>query len=110
MKSVQQFELLLEWTLNPIITSPYYYVTVTLLQVVGEYAYVSEEVETEEILERVTSLLNRKFEDPDTHGWVVAMVTKLVSQLGYMPDEVQSQVAVYLTSTSTDTQQVTNDY
>lgn len=95
--------------MNPIITSPYYYVTVILLQVVGEYAYVSEEVETEEILERVTSLLNRKFEDPDTHGWVVAMVTKLVSQLGYMPDEVQSQVAVYLTSTSTDTQQVTND-
>lgn len=67
---------------------------------------MSEEVETESILERVTSLFNRRFEDPDTHGWVVAAVTKLVSQLGYMPDGVQSQVAVYLTSTNTDTQQV----
>ena len=75
-------------------------------QVVGEYAYVKPDVETEEVLEKVTLLLGSKFEDPDTHGWVVTAVTKLVSQLGYMPDSVQSQIALYLTSTDTDIQQV----
>ena len=65
-----------------------------------------QDMELEEILENITLLLHRRFEDPDTHGWVITAITKLVSQLGYMPDPVQSQIALYLTSTATDIQQV----
>lgn len=77
-------------------------------QVVGEYAYLLEELEMEEILESVTELLNRRFEDTDTHGWAISAITKLVSQLGHLPDSVQSQLALYLTSTNTDIQQVSS--
>jgi hypothetical protein len=73
---------------------------------VGEYAYVKEDMDIEEILEKVTLLLGRRFEESDTHGWVVTAITKLVSQLGHMPESVQNQVALYLTSTNTDIQQV----
>ena len=75
-------------------------------QVVGEYSYVLEDTDTEEILEKITSLLMRTFEDRTTTNWVVSSVTKLVARLGSMPDNVQSQVAVYLASTDTDVQQV----
>ena len=76
------------------------------LQVVGEYAYVKEDMDIEEILEKVTLLLGRRFEEADTHGWVVTALTKLVSQFGHMPESVQNQIALYLTSTNTDIQQV----
>ena len=76
------------------------------VQVVGEYAYVKEDMDIEEILEKVTLLLGHRFEESDTHGWVVTAITKLVSQLGHMPESVQNQVALYLTSTNTDIQQV----
>ncbi len=59
-------------------------------QVVGEYSYVHTDVPTEEILESITALLNRRFEEPDTHGWVVTAITKLVSQLGHLPESVYS--------------------
>ena len=65
-----------------------------------------EDADTEGILEQVTSLLTRRFEDKTTSSWVVSSVTKLVARLGSMPDSVQSQVAVYLASTDTDIQQV----
>ena len=63
-------------------------------------------MDIEEILEKVTLLLGRRFEESDTHSWVVTAITKLVSQLGHMPESVQNQVALYLTSTNTDIQQV----
>ena len=72
----------------------------------GEYAYLLEDIDTEVVLEKVTALLGSKFEEPDTCGWVVAAVTKLVSQLGHLPENVQSHIAVHLTSTATDVQQV----
>ena len=79
---------------------------VVSLQVVGEYAYVQEDLDTADVLEKITALINRRFEEPDTHGWVVTAITKLVSHLGHMPESVQSQIALYLTSTDTDIQQV----
>ena len=84
----------------------YYIIMTSSPQVVGEYAYVKEDMDTEEILEKVTLLLGRRFEEADTHGWVITAITKLVSQLGHMPESVQNQVALYLTSTNTDIQQV----
>ncbi|CAI8050732.1 AP-4 complex subunit epsilon-1 [Geodia barretti] len=77
--------------------------------VVGEYSYVLEDTDTEEILEKITRLLMRTFEDKTTTNWVVSSVTKLVARLGSMPDNVQSQVAVYLASTDTDVQQRCNE-
>ena len=77
-----------------------------IFQVVGEYSYVQSDMETEDILERITSLLNHRFEENDTHGWVVTAITKLVSQIGHLPDSVQNQLALYLTSTDTEIQQV----
>lgn len=79
-------------------------------QVVGEYAYLLEDSDTEVILEKVTALLGSRFEEADTCGWVVSAVTKLVSQLGHLPENVQSHIAVYLTSTDTDVQQVMTSY
>ena len=75
-------------------------------QVVGEYAYVLEDTESEEVLEKVTQLLQRRLEETDTHCWVVTAITKLVAQLGHMPESVQSQIAIYLVSTNTDVQEV----
>ena len=75
-------------------------------QVVGEYSYVLEDVDTEDILEKITTLLTQRFDDKTTSSWVISSVTKLVARLGSMPDAVQSQVAVYLASTDTDIQQV----
>ena len=63
-------------------------------------------MDTEEILEKITGLLTRSFADKTTTNWVISSVTKLVARLGSMPDNVQSQVAVYLASTDTDAQQV----
>lgn len=76
------------------------------MQVIGEYAYLVEDTDTESILEKVTSLLGSRFNESDTRGWVVTAITKLVSQLGYLPESVQSHIAVHLTSASTDVQQV----
>ncbi len=76
------------------------------LQVVGEYAYLLEDMDTEAVIEKVTTLLGSKFEEAETCGWVVSALTKLVSQLGHLPDSVQSHIALYLNSTSTDVQQV----
>lgn len=73
--------------------------------VVGEYAYVLEDTESEEVLEKVTQLLQRRLEETDTHCWVVTAITKLVAQLGHMPESVQSQIAIYLVSTNTDVQE-----
>ena len=65
-----------------------------------------EDIETEEILEKITSLLTQSFHDKATSAWVISSATKLVARLGSMPDSVQSQIAVYLASTDTDIQQV----
>ena len=76
------------------------------VQVVGEYSYLLEDTGAEEVIEKVTRLLGMKFEEAETSGWVVSALTKLVSQLGHLPESVQSHIALYLNSTSTDVQQV----
>ncbi|XP_065884904.1 uncharacterized protein [Dysidea avara] len=73
--------------------------------VVGEYAYLCEDVSSEEILKKITSLLNRKFDDKDTPTWVITAITKLVSQMGNFADEAQSHIACYLASVDIDMQQ-----
>lgn len=73
---------------------------------VSEYNYVLEDMDLEELLEKVTSLLHRKFQDATTYSWVVSAITKLVSQLGHMSDIVHSQLILHLSSAHTDIQQV----
>ena len=74
---------------------------------VSEYSYVlGDEVDLEELLEKMTSLLHRKFQDPATYSWVVSAITKMVVQLGRMSDIVHSQLILHLSSTHIDIQQV----
>ena len=44
--------------------------------------------------------------DPRTHSWVINAITRLVAQLGYLPEFVHTQIALNLTSVDTDVQQV----
>ena len=44
--------------------------------------------------------------DADTQGWIIAAISKLVSQMGNFTDEAQSHVACYLASINIDLQQV----
>ena len=46
------------------------------------------------------------YKDADTQGWIIAAVSKLVSQMGNFTDEAQSHVACYLASINIDLQQV----
>lgn len=63
-------------------------------------------MDLEELLEKMTSLLHRKFQDPTTYSWVVSAITKMVAQLGRMSDIVHSQLILHLSSVHTDIQQV----
>ncbi len=44
--------------------------------------------------------------DPRTRSWIINAITRLVAQLGYLPDYVHTQIALNLTSVDTDIQQV----
>ena len=59
----------------------------------------------EDIIEKITGLMNNEYEDPQTRSCVINAITRLVAQLGYLPDYVHSQVALNLTSADTDVQQ-----
>ena len=44
--------------------------------------------------------------DPRTRSWIINAITRLVAQLGYLPEYVHTQIALNLTSVDTDVQQV----
>ena len=44
--------------------------------------------------------------DPSTQSWVINAITRLVAQIGYLPEYVHSMIALHLTSVDTDVQQV----
>ena len=41
-----------------------------------------------------------------TQSWVINAITRLVAQIGYLPEYVHSMIALHLTSVDTDVQQV----
>lgn len=46
------------------------------------------------------------FPDPRTRSWVVNSITRLVAQIGDLPEYVHSQIALHLASEDIDVQQV----
>lgn len=83
----------------------------TMAWVLGEYGYLSETMELEEICERLCELVDRPFEQEDTtRGYVLSAVTKITAQMGHTIEIADAMMHKYKTSRSTDLQQRCFEY
>lgn len=83
----------------------------TMAWVLGEYGYLSEVMELEEICERLVELVDRPFDQEDTtRGYVLSAVTKITAQMGHTIDIADAMMDKYKTSRSTDLQQRCFEY
>eukprot|EP01113_Clastostelium_recurvatum_P042806 TRINITY_DN6977_c0_g1_i2.p1 TRINITY_DN6977_c0_g1~~TRINITY_DN6977_c0_g1_i2.p1 ORF type:complete len:1301 (-),score=435.89 TRINITY_DN6977_c0_g1_i2:44-3634(-) len=74
--------------------------------VLGEYGYLSEDTPLDDIVARLSDLLEHvPHEQPETPAWVMAGIAKLVTQLGRTPPHVTVAVSKLCTSQSLDLQQ-----
>ncbi|GLD91737.1 hypothetical protein PINS_up000270 [Pythium insidiosum] len=79
--------------------------------VLGEYGYLSEIMELEEILERLCELIDRPFNQEDiTRGYILSAVTKITAQMGHTSEIANAVMNKYKTSRSTDLQQRCFEY
>ena len=77
----------------------------TIAWVLGEYAYLAEDVEQEDVLDMLCDLAEQQFEGSETRGWVLSAIMKQVAQLGEIPEQVQEIVEKFLNSKDVDLQQ-----
>ncbi|CAH0489333.1 unnamed protein product [Peronospora farinosa] len=83
----------------------------TMAWVLGEYGYLSDAMELEEICERLVELVDRPFDQEDTtRGYVLSAVTKITAQMGHTLDVADAMMNKYKTSRSTDLQQRCFEY
>ncbi|OQS01668.1 AP-4 complex subunit epsilon [Achlya hypogyna] len=84
----------------------------TMAWVLGEYGYLSEAMDLDEIAERLCELVDRPFDNEDvTRGYIVTAVTKLTAQLQGRPlDAARAMMDKYKTSRSIDLQQRCLEY
>lgn len=83
----------------------------TMAWVLGEYGFLSETMELEEICERLCELVDRPFEQEDTtRGYVLSAVTKITAQMGHTIEIADAMMHKYKTSRSTDLQQRCFEY
>ncbi|KAF1335686.1 Ap-4 complex subunit epsilon, partial [Globisporangium splendens] len=83
----------------------------TMAWTLGEYGYLSEAMELEEICERLCELVDRPFEQEDTtRGYVLTAVTKITAQMGHTIEIADAMMHKYKTSRSTDLQQRCFEY
>ncbi|KAJ8578699.1 hypothetical protein ON010_g498 [Phytophthora cinnamomi] len=83
----------------------------TMAWVLGEYGYLSDAMELEEICERLVELVDRPFDQEDTtRGYVLSAVTKITAQMGHTIDVADAMMDKYKTSRSTDLQQRCFEY
>lgn len=83
----------------------------TMAWVLGEYGYLSESMELEEICERLCELVDRPFSQEDTtRGYVLTAVTKITAQMGHTIEIADAMIHKYKTSRSTDLQQRCFEY
>lgn len=83
----------------------------TMAWVLGEYGYLSETMELDEICERLCELVDRPFEQEDTtRGYVLSAVTKITAQMGRTIEIADAMMHKYKTSRSTDLQQRCFEY
>lgn len=73
--------------------------------VLGEYSYTASEYEPRVILEQLFSLLERKFEDPSTKGWIVTAIGKLASQIGQLYDDTRNVLEKHVAGTDVELRQ-----
>ncbi|XP_078360431.1 uncharacterized protein LOC144644775 isoform X2 [Oculina patagonica] len=73
--------------------------------VLGEYSYTASEYEPQFILEQLFSLLERKFEDPSTKGWIITAVGKLTSQIGQLRDGTRHVLEKHVTGVDVELRQ-----
>lgn len=79
--------------------------------VLGEYGFLSEVMELEEICERLCELIDRPFNQEDiTRGYIISAVTKVTAQMGHTSDVANAMVQKYKFSRSTDVQQRCFEY
>ncbi|KAF1794843.1 AP-4 complex subunit epsilon-1, C-terminal [Phytophthora cactorum] len=83
----------------------------TMAWVLGEYGYLSDAMELEEICERLVELVDRPFDQEDTtRGYVLSAVTKITAQMGHTIDVADAMMDKYKSSRSTDLQQRCFEY
>lgn len=83
----------------------------TMAWVLGEYGYLSEVMELDEICERLCELVDRPFEQEDTtRGYVLTAVTKITAQMGHTIEIADAMMHKYKSSRSTDLQQRCFEY
>ncbi|KAI9907848.1 hypothetical protein PsorP6_004105 [Peronosclerospora sorghi] len=83
----------------------------TMAWVLGEYGYLSDAMELEEICERLVELVDRPFDQEDTtRGYVLSAVTKITAQMGHTIDVADAMMNKYKASRSTDLQQRCFEY
>ncbi|XP_068743857.1 uncharacterized protein [Montipora capricornis] len=73
--------------------------------VLGEYSYTASEYEPEFILDELTNLLEGKFEDPSTKGWVLSAIGKLTSQMGQLLGNTRDVLEKYRNVVNVDLRQ-----
>lgn len=74
--------------------------------VLGEYGYLSEMIELEDLCERLCDLAERAFQNPDeTRSYVLSAIIKITAQLGMVLPAVHELLTKYSESRSTDIQQ-----
>uniref|UniRef100_A0AAV1VMN1 Clathrin/coatomer adaptor adaptin-like N-terminal domain-containing protein n=1 Tax=Peronospora matthiolae TaxID=2874970 RepID=A0AAV1VMN1_9STRA len=68
----------------------------TMSWVLGEYGYLSDAMELEEICERLVELVDRPFSQEDTtHGYVLSAVTKITARMGHTIDVADAMMKKY---------------
>lgn len=83
----------------------------TMAWTLGEYGYLSDVMELEEICERLVELVDRPFDQEDTtRGYVLSAVTKITAQMGHTIDVANAMMNKYKSSRSTDLQQRCFEY
>ncbi|TMW60681.1 hypothetical protein Poli38472_000723 [Pythium oligandrum] len=83
----------------------------TMSWVLGEYGFLSEVMELEEICERLCELVDRPFNQEDTtRGYILSAVTKITAQMGHTSEIAEAMMHKYKSSRSTDLQQRCFEY
>ncbi|CEG48651.1 ap-4 complex subunit [Plasmopara halstedii] len=83
----------------------------TMAWTLGEYGYLSDAMELDEICERLIELVDRPFDQEDTtRGYVLSAVTKITAQMGHTIDVADAMMNKYKNSRSTDLQQRCFEY
>eukprot|EP00300_Choanocystis_sp_HF-7_P043308 c9888_g1_i1.p1 GENE.c9888_g1_i1~~c9888_g1_i1.p1 ORF type:complete len:1198 (+),score=305.45 c9888_g1_i1:40-3594(+) len=66
--------------------------------VLGEYTYLTESVELEDVTALLCDLMDRTYSNPQTKLWIISAITKLVSQIGFCSDQVREVAERFLNS------------